>query len=591
MAAPAAGDRVDLLERVSRALTLLAAVLALAASLAAPLLAISWSHRAFPGFLVEPTLVVNNTGGTGWGGEQTALHPPQHIARVAGQPVSTARQYDAVIAGLAPGQHASFFVTFPDGSARLYPSVLLDDFPQQDLLHLFWLPYLAGIAYLGIGLWVYRAKGATRPGRALAFFCFATAIASGLSFDLATTHALADLWTISIAMMGGALISLALRFPQEWQPVGRRSWLLAVPYLVSMALAALALDALHDPQDPWRIMNAWDKSYLYAVAGVIVFLSVTLFRAITGRSNIVRRQARLVLLGGILAFVPITAWFAATAFGLRFPLDAPLLLPILILFPLSTAIAIFRYRLLEVDHVVNRAILYGTLTAVLAGLYSISIMISQRLFVVVTGEQSDAAIVVTTLIVASAFAPVKDRLAKVLSSRFKDVPDSTRSLQSFSREVDSYLEMSDAVLLARRFLAEAAAGLRAESGAVSLVRDGRLQSAGTIGRWQGEAWIALPLEWDGRRCGLLWLGPRLGRQPYGRGEFETLQQAARPVAQALRLALHVHPEAEAALPASPAASVTAVPGPAPVVAGAPGPPPSPEKNPDTAQTDLAPVRA
>jgi hypothetical protein len=549
MAAPAAAERIDVLERVSRVLTLLAAALAVAACVAAPLLAISWSHRAFPGFLVEPTLVVNNTRGTGWGGEMTQLHPPQHIARVAGQPVKTPQEYDAAISALAPGQHASFFVTLPDGSARLYPSILLDDFPAGDLLRLFWLPYLAGLAYLGIGIWVYKAKGGARPGRALAFFCFATAIGSGLSFDLATTHAFSDLWSISIAMMGGALISLALRFPQELQPVGRRAWLLAIPYLVSIALAGATVAALHDRANPWRLPDAWDRSYVYAVLGVLVFLTVTFYRALTGSSPVVRRQSRVVLLGGVLAFLPIAGWFGATAFGVRFPVDAPLLLPALVLFPLSTAIAIFHYRLLEVDHVVNRAILYGTLTAVLAGLYSISIMICQRLFVAVTGEQSDAAIVLTTLIVASAFTPLKDRLARFLSARFRDAPEGTRALQSFSREVNAYLEMSDAALLARRFLQEAAAAMRAESGAVSLVIDGQLQSSGTTGRWQGEAWVVLPLEWEGQRYGLLWLGPRLNGEPYGYDEFEALQQAARPVAQALRLAPHTHPAPEAIAPA------------------------------------------
>ena len=575
MTVPVLDSRVDLLERLSRLLTLLAATLALVACLAAPLLAISWSHKAFPGFVVEPTLVVNNTQGTGWGGELTGLHPPQHVARVAGQPVTTSREYNEVISSLAPGQHASFFVTLPDGSARLYPSITLTGFPQGDLLHLFWLPYLAGTAYLGIGVWVYKAKGTTRPGRALAFFCFATAIASGLSFDLYTTHALADLWSLAIAMAGGALVSLALRFPQQWQAVERRSWLLMLPYLVSLALAAMSITALHDPSNPWRYTDAWNKSYLYAMVGVVTFLTITLLRAITGNSPVVRRQSRIVLLGSALAFLPVTGWLAATAFGVRFPVDAPLLLPILVLFPLSVAIAIFRYRLLEVDRVVNRAILYGTLTAVLAGLYSISIMISQRLFVVVTGEKSDAAIVVTTLIVASAFTPVKDRLGKFLSARFRDVPDSTRSLQSFSHEVNAYLEMSDAALLARRFLNEAAGALRAESGAVSLVIDGRLQTAGTTGRWQGEAWIVLPLEWGGQRSGFLWLGPRLGREPYGRGEFEALQQAAQPVAQALRLALHVHPAPEAAVAAQPVEARAA--------------PSSAEKPPDMTRLDGTPA--
>jgi hypothetical protein len=542
MAAPTVG-RLDYLERLSRVLTLTAAAAALVACLAAPLLAISWSNKPFPGFVIEPTLVVNNTRGTGWGGPLTGLHSPQRVTRVGGQPVTSPREYDAVISSLSPGQHVSFFATLPDGSANLYPSITLHDFPKRDLLHLFWLPYLAGLAYLGIGIWVCVAKGRTPPGRALAFFCFATAIGAGLSFDLAITHALADLWSIAIAMIGGTLISLALRFPQEWKPVERRSWLLALPYLVSMALAAGAIDALHDTSDPWRYTAAWDRSYLYAVIGVVSFLSIMFYRAIAGQSSVVRSQARIVLLGSFLAFVPVTGWFAATAFGVSFPLDAPLLLPALILFPLSVAIAIFRYRLLEVDHVVNRAILYGVLTAVLAGLYTISIMISQRLFVAMTGEKSDAAIVVTTLIVASAFTPIKDRLGRHLSARFKDAPDSTRALRSFSQEVSAYLEMSDAVLLTRRLLDEAAAALRAESGAVSLVVDGRLQTVGTNGRWQGEASVAIPLQHNGQRYGLLWLGPRLGGRPYSRGEFEALQQAAKPVAQALGLASHSRPDA------------------------------------------------
>jgi hypothetical protein len=103
--------------------------------------------------------------------------------------------------------------------------------------------------------------------------------------------------------------------------------------------------------------------------------------------------------------------------------------------------------------------------------------------VVVTGEKSDAAVVVTTLIVASAFTPIKDRLGKLLSARFRDVPDNTRALRTFTQEISSYLEMSDAALLARRFLEEAAAAVQAEAGAVSLVIEG-LQIVATSGRWR-----------------------------------------------------------------------------------------------------------
>ena len=58
----------DILERVSWWLTLTACLTALLACIAAPLLAISWSKRPFPGFMVEPTLVVNDSDGEGWSG-------------------------------------------------------------------------------------------------------------------------------------------------------------------------------------------------------------------------------------------------------------------------------------------------------------------------------------------------------------------------------------------------------------------------------------------------------------------------------------------------------------------------------------------
>jgi hypothetical protein len=293
---------------------------------------------------------------------------------------------------------------------------------------------------------------------------------------------------------------------------------------------------------PWAYIPAWSWAYRFTAVGVVAFLGMMVYRASMGNSRTVRQQARTVLLGSVLAFTPITVWFVAPLFHFTLPIDAALLLPILVLFPLSIAVAISRYRLLDVDLIVNRALLYGTLTAILAGLYTIAISIAQRLFVVITGEKSDAAIVITTLIVASAFTPIKDRLKGMIDRRLKDVPDETRGLRSFGKEVGEYLQMSDAGQLARRLLEEAAAALGAESGAVSLVKDGQLQPVHTIGRWRGEAWIAIPLEYAGAQYGMLALGPRLEGKPYTRQEFAAVQEVVAPVSQAVfrAVAMHVH---------------------------------------------------
>jgi hypothetical protein len=103
--------------------------------------------------------------------------------------------------------------------------------------------------------------------------------------------------------------------------------------------------------------------------------------------------------------------------------------------PICLTIAILRYRLYEIDVIINRALVYGCLTAILAGLYSASISLFQKVFIALTGEQSDAAIVLTTLILASAFTPLRTRLQNAVDRRFKDVHDPARRLQALADEI------------------------------------------------------------------------------------------------------------------------------------------------------------
>ena len=95
-------------------------------------------------------------------------------------------------------------------------------------------------------------------------------------------------------------------------------------------------------------------------------------------------------------------------------------------FPVATGIAILKYRLYNIDLLINRTLVYVPLTGILAGLYSASIALFQRLFQATTGEKSDAAIVLTTLILASSFTPIKNSLQTVVDRRFKEAPDPDR---------------------------------------------------------------------------------------------------------------------------------------------------------------------
>ncbi|HET9436449.1 MAG TPA: hypothetical protein VFO50_06290 [Candidatus Limnocylindrales bacterium] len=93
--------------------------------------------------------------------------------------------------------------------------------------------------------------------------------------------------------------------------------------------------------------------------------------------------------------------------------------------PVALLFAVSRHRLYDIDAILSRTFVFGTLTAILAGLYTASIRLFNSLFTAVTGESSDAALVLTTLVIAASFTPIKRRLEAIVERRFQGSGDAT----------------------------------------------------------------------------------------------------------------------------------------------------------------------
>jgi serine phosphatase RsbU (regulator of sigma subunit) len=398
-----------------------------------PLWAVSWSRNAFPGFVVEQTLVVSDYNGQGWSGRDAGLDHPQRIVSVGEQMISRMAEFKAALSGLSIGQVISITVLSPNGNTQTFSPIKLLAFPNFDLLRFFLIPYAIGLAYLLIGAWVYRARGEASSSQAFAFFCLCAATSNGLLFDLITTHNAPAIWTLAMAFQGGALIRLALLFPKEKHPLNTKRWVLSLSYLVSLALAGWGLAVLSDIQNPWDYIIAWRAIYVYTAFGLVFFLGMMIYRLRTVVSPIARQQIRIILWGSLVAFIPIGIWLIAPVFGSLIPWNPLIFLPGLLFFPLSVGIAIVRYRMWDIDLLINRTLVYGVLTLLLSLIYIVIIVILQEGFINLTGQKSPLAVAVSTLAIAFIFNPLRKHTQLWIDRRFfRRKYDSVQAVEAFS---------------------------------------------------------------------------------------------------------------------------------------------------------------
>ncbi len=213
--------------------------------------------------------------------------------------------------------------------------------------------------------------------------------------------------------------------------VGRRwalaAWMAAIgAAAVSLAMALspgglLWYPALANPfaAPEWATPALWTIGVAGGVLFVLGLLAAGLSMVVRYQSSNERRRLQLRWIAFAVVLLTITAApFLTVRYVMAAPYDiASLLAAALVVvagaFPLAAAIAILRYRLLDIDLIINRTLVYVPLSAILTGLFAFLATLVQRIFVAVTGDTSDIAIVLATIVVAATVTPLQRTLQEV----------------------------------------------------------------------------------------------------------------------------------------------------------------------------------
>jgi hypothetical protein len=247
------------------------------------------------------------------------------------------------------------------------------------------------------------------------------------------------LWKYSaeaVSLIGIALLILFIylfpdgRFVPPWT-----RWLAAlwIGLMVPVQFFAEPLNAL--------LGNPWVNGlFATGLVGTTLFAQVYRYRWVSGPSQ--RQQTKWVVFGVVAALGGscmllllshivqgglLSSMVGNTAYYL-----------LMLLIPLSIAVAILRYHLYNIDLLINRTLVYGSLTALLAAVYFGGVAATQAIFRAITDQeqQPQLAIVVSTLVIAALLMPLRRRIQSFIDRRFyRSKYDARKTLEAFSAQL------------------------------------------------------------------------------------------------------------------------------------------------------------
>ncbi len=305
-----------------------------------------------------------------------------------------------------------------------------------------WLRLIA-LIYLGIGLYVLLRRW-TAPG-SMHFYIFC--LVSFIAYSFKYTGKLNDFdWTIYWGNIAAGVLQPALflhfvlTFPEKREIVRKHPWLLALVYVPAAVLLTAHVAAMHWLQASERLR--WNLDRMEMSYGSLFFLAAAALLWDSYRrasTTILRQQLKWVTRGTILAIVPYTLFYVVPYLIGSLPGPTMKVSALsLALLPLTFGYAIFRYRLMDVDLIFKRGVVYTLAAAIVVGMYFA--LVAGVALLVHNWQPSSGpmGLILAVVVTALLFDPVRKWIQDHIDQFFyRTSYDYRRTLLEFGRELGS----------------------------------------------------------------------------------------------------------------------------------------------------------
>ncbi|MBS1250730.1 MAG: hypothetical protein MAG431_02325 [Chloroflexi bacterium] len=405
-------------KKVSRMLLGLIGIAVLGVMIAAPIWAYGWYRQPFLGVFLEPNNVVSQMKEEGWPVREAGVERHDHLLSVNGQEPDTPHELGTI---LQSNPNAPVALTFERQDTSSYTiTVQPVRMKLRDLLTYFILPYVVGAVFFISGVWVYWVSGQNHQ-QANTFFLLgaATAVFGATFFDMQTTRHLVALWTLSISVMGGASLDLALTFPRKFSFIKKYPKIRLIPIGIAALLAIFSIKEILVPSGTLGYIPYWRWGYNLIGVGLLAFLGGLLVRLQVDSTPQTRQQGRIIIFGAAIAFSPVLFLYLVPALlGQILAFQVAVFFPPLVIFPITVAYSIVRFRLLDVDRFLSNALTYVLTTAGAVTVFYL--LLTLLSFALQSQIESDNPLLIALYLVILVFAlnPLRDIVQRGINRAF-----------------------------------------------------------------------------------------------------------------------------------------------------------------------------